>query len=184
MGSFYPRELKNSEGRSSWRVHSTRRDRPMDPIPTGPSALVSDRRRTKIRHMETTRGSGTIEATSAMPARLVMTSGACVGFGMVLVSMSFVSTAIERTGLNWQTVALIVLVTFCGLGLIGMIVHGLAARRGYQQGALDHERGLTGETADRDTRSEPIDTRHREGDDEEQDATTGPGKQRPLASPR
>jgi apolipoprotein N-acyltransferase len=89
--------------------------------------------------METTRGSGTIDATSAMPLWPVMTSVACVSFGIVLVGLSVVSMAIERTGLNWTTLALLVLLTFCGLGLIGIIVQLLTGRRGDQYGALDRE---------------------------------------------
>jgi hypothetical protein len=92
--------------------------------------------------MESTRGSGTIDTTSATPLRLVMTSVACVSFGIVLVGLSVVSTAIERIGLNWRTLALLLLLTFCGLGLIGIIVQLLAGRTGDQHGALDSEAPL------------------------------------------
>jgi hypothetical protein len=99
---------------------------------------VSDRRRCNIAVMETTRRSGASGATSATALRLLMGSIACVSFGMVLIGLSFVATAIERTGLNWKTVALLVLLTFCGLGLTGIMMQTLSG------GRADLERGLSG----------------------------------------
>jgi hypothetical protein len=98
----------------------------------GPPALDGGLRMIQDPNMKSTRGSGTIDSASPIAIKTLTASIASLGFGGVLIGLSMISTAIERTTMSWTALAGLVLLTACGLALIGIIVQALSDRSGGQ----------------------------------------------------